>query len=110
MKYSSAERSETLDMATTNRDSTSTPIFLEDFFFFLVLTPTHFGSDIARHLALDIVVKRHDFVVLFVQFMICQPRELEAVKTKVALETLLRTLDPLCLLYCLLVFLRLDKH
>lgn len=75
-----------------------------------MLTPTLFGTDIARHLALDIVVKRHDFVVLFVQCMIRQPREFEAVKTKVALETLLRILDSLYLLYCLLVFLRLDKH
>jgi len=86
------------------------PRFFWKIFFSLVLTPTHFGSDIARHLALDIVIKRHDFVVLFVQFMIRQPRELEAVKTKVALETLLRILDPLYLLYCLLMFLRLDKH
>lgn len=84
--------------------------FLEDFFFSAVLTPTYFGSDIALRLVLDIVVRRHDFVVLFVQCMIRQPREFEAVKTKVALETLLRILDQLYLLYCLLMFLRLDKH
>ena len=66
-----------------------------------MLTPIHFGTSIARHLALYIFVKRHNFVVLFVQCMIRQPREFEAVKTKVALETLLRILDPLYLLHCL---------
>jgi len=78
--------------------------FFLEYFFFSVLTPPHFGTNIARHLALDIVVKRYDFVVLVVQCVICQPREFEAVKTKVALETLLRILDPLYLLYCLLMF------
>jgi hypothetical protein len=75
-----------------------------------VLTPTLIGTNIARHLAFDVVVKRHDFVVLFVQCMIRQPGEFEDAKTKVALETLFRILGPLYLLYCLLVFLRLDKH
>jgi hypothetical protein len=82
---------------------------LEDFFFPLLI-PTHFDTDIARHLALEIVVKRHDFIVRFVQCMIFQLREFEAVKTTVALETFLRILDPLYLLFSLLMFLRLDKH
>jgi len=86
------------------------PRFFCKTFFSPVLTPTHFGTDIARHVALDIVVKRHDFVVLFVQCMIRQPREFETVKKQVALETLLRILDSVYLLYCLLMFLRLDKR